>query len=1000
MELKLEVVLSSSIKRKKPWPRFCWLGQEKETVFLLDDKRISEINMVSGRTKKRTPKLQPLLNNVVTMGSASNGLCVSRNIIRLNAHHINHMIYIACSVSGMWLCGLLKTGKIFMWNRDKDLLKTTTTVPEIVDFISSAEGSASRLSVQVSGDGMRVLLVGVTGHIFLWQCTDVRDMIGVRDCTVKGNWTQIQSSNDTMLPTSQDKEACVHTLFIKTEALGDVGLSTFVFTSGNKLVISCLKIMWGENQEKICPVNYSIKWATTTFPMSSLKPPCQPVKSRGALVSVLSPDGQILAVVLNQRQPQATQVLFVNIVNFVSVSRSLGGCGSKKIAIPSKYIRSYWVGCVSWSADGLLLACVLKRGSLLILARLGGILTLSTSGCNIDFGPAHFLPLHPLVTYRPPSTTGKGEASLSSSSLSVRDVMRQRYSVTWHPQLFYFIVSDGYMATVVRVLDKISPALLLKTILKDTATELEKATQLLQNSQVWLDAVSALNVEKNLLDLAPNYRPNTMITSADGSTLPFFLQDQGTMGTSHEILETVQTFFEDDSDMDGVPVGSHVEEGGRLEFASMFDTLHALNTHYEQFRDSDSEQGSTVGKKITSCDLEKMESKLLTAWAFGVSLGTFGESKSSLLKHAMKCTVRFAALLQLIPNSLMHSENDPAYMLNFLKKLLHFTPWDRANSQGPLLVGIMVELCRNLVQLVLTPYTESYQRCNCEISSYNLSTALQIIQMFSQSLDQTFSLQQRSIWSSDGKESSQPLELWPSDLHSVPVLQTETREETDLLHRPLPGLVMPSRRQGHFVIWTWIYTITQKYMEELEHFKGGDNWEMEKQQLVVIMCKIQTVLQTSGKQLEESNRLLKYTGEHLFLSGYYTESSEVWFSQLLKTSKKSGKSTVFQEKRLCLALLYSLLSQYHLKQAQELGDHMACLILQTNKHQEDGSRDGITTKKESFQCLWLSKDLSTDAAYAVVQTLGRFMASYFSNKTLYILPPHNVDVLPPIHMPH
>ncbi|KAG7224026.1 hypothetical protein INR49_015283 [Caranx melampygus] len=63
MELKLEVVLSSSIKRRKPWPRFCWLGQEKESVFLLDDKRISEINMVSGRTKKRTPKLHPLLSN-------------------------------------------------------------------------------------------------------------------------------------------------------------------------------------------------------------------------------------------------------------------------------------------------------------------------------------------------------------------------------------------------------------------------------------------------------------------------------------------------------------------------------------------------------------------------------------------------------------------------------------------------------------------------------------------------------------------------------------------------------------------------------------------------------------------------------------------------------------------------------------------------------------------------------------------------------------------------
>lgn len=35
-----------------------------------------------------------------------------------------------------------------------------------------------------------------------------------------------------------------------------------------------------------------------------------------------------------------------------------------------------------------------------MLARLGGLLTLTSSGCNVDFGPAHFLPLHPLVTYR------------------------------------------------------------------------------------------------------------------------------------------------------------------------------------------------------------------------------------------------------------------------------------------------------------------------------------------------------------------------------------------------------------------------------------------------------------------------------------------------------------------------------------------------------------------------------------------------------------------------
>lgn len=85
---------------------------------------------------------------------------------------------------------------------------------------------------------------------------------------------------------------------------------------------------------------------------------------------------------------------------------------------------------------------------------------------------------------RPPVSAGTGDASLSSSSLSVRDVLRQRYSVTWHPRLLYLIVSDGYMATVMRVLDRPSPAVLLKALLTDTNKDLEKASQKLDKSQV------------------------------------------------------------------------------------------------------------------------------------------------------------------------------------------------------------------------------------------------------------------------------------------------------------------------------------------------------------------------------------------------------------------------------------------------------------------------------------------------------------------------------------
>lgn len=49
---------------------------------------------------------------------------------------------------------------------------------------------------------------------------------------------------------------------------------------------------------------------------------------------------------------------------------------------------------------------------------------------------------------------------------------------------------------------------------------------------------------------------------------------------------------------------------------------------------------------------------------------------------------------------------------------------------------------------------------------------------------------------------------------------------------------------------------------------------------------------------------------------------------------------------------------------------------------------------------WLPVDLHSDAACAVIQTLGRFMASYFTNQPLYIRPPHHVASLPPLHLPH
>ncbi|XP_023193921.1 protein JBTS17 isoform X1 [Xiphophorus maculatus] len=974
MELKLEVVLSSSIKRKKPWPRFCWLGQEKESVFLLDDKRISEINMMSGRTKKKMPKLHPLLSSVVKMTSSRNG---------------------------MWLCGLLVSGELFLWNRDKDLLKTATAVPEVVQIINSAQGNSLKLCLQVSCDGMRVLLAVITGQVFLWECTEGRDFPGMRDGAVKGRWAHLLPLEETILPSSNDKEASQHIIFVKTEIMADICLSAFVFTSGKQLVVTILKIQWSQGHMSMGSVGYGIQWASKTYPMSHLCPPCQSVKSRGALVPAFSPDGRLLAIVVNQRKPKDTQVLFVSTQNFVSISSDLGGCGSKKLDIPSKYVRSYWVSSVSWSAEGLFFACVLKRGSLLVLARLGGLLTLTSSGCNVDFGPAHFLPLHPLVTYRPPLPAENREASLSSSSLSVRDILRQRFSVTWHPRLPYLIVSDGYMATVMKVQDKPSPALFLKALLKETYADLEKTSCKLEKSQVhvkvWLESVSWFNSDSSLEEVSaaatcqPKASDSTYSAATDPTRLPLFLQDQQTLGGTKELLENMQDLFEEDSDLEGLTAGSHGQEGGRLEFASMFDTLHAVDTHSEFGVDSNYKRQPAKKNRLCS-ELGKIQRKLLTAWAFAMSVGDSVEHRVALLKHTLCCVVWFAALLHLVPPK---EKNSPVFgrLLHLIKALLSFLYWDGSSSGGQHCLGLMVEFSERIVRLLLTPQPDVRLTGHSLVSSQSLSRIMQILRLISDSLDQTYILEQKTFWSSEEEFLSSQLHLRCSDVHHVPLLQDVNADPSAFEHQALPVPQRPSSRL--LGVWQLVYDVAQRYAEELKRFKDCDGLEEEEQKLSVITSQIQTALQATGENLEEGRSLLSYQGEHLFLCGLYSQSTQMLRLQICQEASKGGNRSVFQETRLCLALLYSLLSQYQLREAQEFGDHMAQLILL-----RAGNRtDNFTCISDPLPCPWLPIDLPSDAACAVIQALGRFMAAYFTNQPLFILPAHNVAILPPLHLP-
>ncbi|CAI9594619.1 unnamed protein product [Staurois parvus] len=89
MEVSLEVLLSTSIKRKKPCASLCWLGQEKEAVFLVDENRIREVSLRSGNVKK------PLLKK-------------------------SRIVTLATSANGAWLAALNVSGELSLWSKDLD----------------------------------------------------------------------------------------------------------------------------------------------------------------------------------------------------------------------------------------------------------------------------------------------------------------------------------------------------------------------------------------------------------------------------------------------------------------------------------------------------------------------------------------------------------------------------------------------------------------------------------------------------------------------------------------------------------------------------------------------------------------------------------------------------------------------------------------------------------------------------------------------------------------
>uniref|UniRef100_A0A8C3V6X9 Ciliogenesis and planar polarity effector 1 n=1 Tax=Catharus ustulatus TaxID=91951 RepID=A0A8C3V6X9_CATUS len=957
MEIKLDVLISTCIKQRKPWPRISWIGQEKEAVFLLDGKHINEINLASGKKKKKIPLLQSLLKNVVVLTTSGNAA---------------------------WLAGILTTGELFLWNRDQDCLKIVPAVEESKKVVACL----MRLYLYVSGDGRRVLLTTPTACAFLWESTEHENTPSGKNCP-SGRWTQILPDGSVILPSTEEKEIGVDAAFIQNEVLGDCCLCSFVFYSDKCLVLTFLVLRWHENTFKnVSSLPYQIQWVQQTCSLVNLVPRCVSVKSRGALLCTFARDGLLLAVAVNQTDPKATQVLFLNTLNFVTVSGSLKGCSSKNGMTPSRFIRSYWVGDMSWTPDSLFLACMLKRGCLILLTCMGELLTLIASGCSVEFGPDFKKQHH--SCYR------DSDQSLGSSD-SERDLMRQRFSVASHPRLPYLIVSDGYMITLLSFPNNFSPSGFIRSLLLDSTQKLENIRQNLLNFR----CKGKSRYLRSLLSLKTSLLKQVQNQSSIFSTIPRFLEEDTTemnektmdLLDHEEESDNEKQFYNNPSSFYNQRIYSSVGKAdeGFLEFASMFDTIHAEDDFEE--------------KDKSSLELYSVQKNLLGAWQIGISKNM--EEKDALLNYTVNCIIHFFSIVRVVKCALLNQDaslnksvKNTQWMhcvLKYFQQCLTVLYWHSRAS----VTGHVTKLTLETLKLMLMQQQD-------ELFSKNLLACFCLLKMVSHTLSRVCVLQYENFFSSP--DSNTLVEL---DSLTVPVFlvldddtgkntqqnqilkknvqQTQPSQvyERQTLHDQ-PGLVLT-------VLWRLLYNKVVWYQLQLKR-KMNKNAE-EASVVSLLLSHIQATIQSSGMTLEQHLKINSVSGEEQFLLGSYRESLDIWKRSLSELKTKGGKRAYFLQRRYYLAILFCHLYQYNMCEAQGLCDHLVREVLRRSQLSTTQMEEfsGMFTLPKSHE-LWMVTSIHTDTATAVIRSMARFMAAYFTKQLLYILPPHNVDILHPLHI--
>ncbi|KAF0295606.1 Protein JBTS17 [Amphibalanus amphitrite] len=449
MHLVVEILSEAAIKHKKPYPALEWLGNDSESIFLLDGGRTCVLQLPSGGTKKHALRYRALHE-------------------RLRA-----AVSVGVSPGGAFLAGTDAGGRLFAWHRDSNTLRT---VPPPDDFpclmaLAAPDGDRESPPLPAPPDGSRLL----TPRLFVDAAAErallVRPAGGLLllwEDGRAGRWSMLSPPGHVPLPDTRCKETAVDVAFSRE---GDRwARCSLVFGSQRGLVVSSVTLRWRPAPLLLTDgqPRFSAHWSSVTVAWERIHPRAELVRHSGALLARYSRGGRLLAVAVNQRHSDLSRLVYLG-----------GGDGGGAVLVADlhgvgggelhrRHQRQFWVAGLSWLAGDALLAAVTKQGSLAVLSALAEPVPLLLAGAEGSGRPAPYLELHRLLTDDssvpepepagggPESSGGGPESAVGgpsplSSARSAARPLRQRFSVATHPRRPVLLCSSGYLVTLAEV---------------------------------------------------------------------------------------------------------------------------------------------------------------------------------------------------------------------------------------------------------------------------------------------------------------------------------------------------------------------------------------------------------------------------------------------------------------------------------------------------------------------------------------------------------------------